>query len=250
MSEPGMTSRASRATLCRHAAIPISGIERAVGRRRMRCTRLRRVTEILPAADADAARWLLLPDVDWWDLVRYGPPGFDVYVRIAFPHDSETDVVYPSGECAVDAVRAALATLASCTTTPDRGMRRSGRAGRAGRRLLKRREWRSLIERCCFSPALSKHSETHQLWLGTALQRASHKNRSSSGRRIKPGALPARSTRRSSHCRLFRQRVPSSGLRPAGRCWPSALRGTGSVLPRPGLATASAHRQILKLKRL
>ena len=78
------------------------------------------------------------------------------------------------------------------------GMRRSGRAGRAGRRLLKRREWRSLIERCCFSPAVSKHSETHPLWLGTALQRASHKNRSSSGRRIKPGALPARSTRRSS----------------------------------------------------
>ena len=79
------------------------------------------MTEILPAADADTARWLLLPDVDWWDLVRYGPPGFDVYVRIAFPHDSETDVVHPSGESAVDAVRAALATLASCTTTPDRG---------------------------------------------------------------------------------------------------------------------------------
>ncbi len=87
----------------------------------MCCTRLRRVAEILPAADADAARWLLLPDVDWWDLVRYGPPGFDVYVRVAFRHDSETDVVYSSGESAVDAVRAALATLASCTTTPDRG---------------------------------------------------------------------------------------------------------------------------------
>jgi hypothetical protein len=103
---------------CRHSD---QRHESAVGRRRMRCTRLRRVTEILPAADADAARWLLLPDVDWWDLVRYGPPGFDVYVRIAFPHDSETDVVYPSGESAVDAVRAALATLASCTATPDRG---------------------------------------------------------------------------------------------------------------------------------
>ena len=87
----------------------------------MCCTRLRGVAEIVPAADADAARWLLLPDVDWWDLVRYGPPGFDVYVRVAFRHDSETDVVYSSGESAVDAVRAALATLASCTTTPDRG---------------------------------------------------------------------------------------------------------------------------------
>lgn len=69
--------------------------------------------EIRPAADADAARWLLQPDVGWWDLVRYGPPGFDVYVRIAFPQE---DVEEP-----FDVVRAALVTLASYTTTPDRG---------------------------------------------------------------------------------------------------------------------------------
>jgi hypothetical protein len=31
-----------------------------------------------PAADADAAQWLLRSDVDWRDLVRYGPPGFDI----------------------------------------------------------------------------------------------------------------------------------------------------------------------------
>jgi hypothetical protein len=76
-----------------------------------------KVTEIRPAADADAARWLLRPDVDWWDLVRYGPPGFDVYVRIAFSQDSGADVVDPSGEAPVDAIRAALATLASYTTS-------------------------------------------------------------------------------------------------------------------------------------
>ena len=45
------------------------------------------MTEVRPAANADAARWLLRSDVDWWDLVRYGPPGFDVYVRIAFAQD-------------------------------------------------------------------------------------------------------------------------------------------------------------------
>jgi len=67
----------------------------------------------VPAADAGPARWLLQPDVDWWDLVRYGPPGFDVYVRIAFP---QQDVEEP-----FDAVRAALVTLASYTSTADRG---------------------------------------------------------------------------------------------------------------------------------
>ena len=78
-----------------------------------------RVTEIRPAADADAAQWLLRSDVDWWDLVRYGPTGFDVYVRIAFPRDSGAD--NPSGEAPADAVRAALTTLASYTATPFKG---------------------------------------------------------------------------------------------------------------------------------
>jgi len=77
--------------------------------------------EIRPAADADAAQWLLRSDVDWWDLVRYGPPGFDVYVRIAFPQDSEADAGSPPGEAPADAVRVALATLGSYTTTPANG---------------------------------------------------------------------------------------------------------------------------------
>jgi hypothetical protein len=75
------------------------------------------VTEIRPAADADAAQWLLRSDVDWWDLVRYGPPGFDVYVRIALAQDVEADVGNRSGEAPVDAVRAALAALGSYTAT-------------------------------------------------------------------------------------------------------------------------------------
>jgi hypothetical protein len=80
-----------------------------------------RVTEIRPAADAGAAQWLLRSDVDWWDLVRYGPPGFDVYVRIALPQDSAADAGNPSGEAPADAIRAALAALAAYTTTPSQG---------------------------------------------------------------------------------------------------------------------------------
>lgn len=69
------------------------------------------VTKVALARDATAAQWMLQPGVNWWDLVRYGPPGFEAYVRIEFPED-------PGDE---DAVRAALAILASCTTTPDSG---------------------------------------------------------------------------------------------------------------------------------
>lgn len=84
----------------------------------MCCTRLVKVTEIQPAADAEAARWLLEADVRWQDLVTYGPPGFDVYVRIAHP---ESDVVTEIDEMPADTIRAALATLASCTSTADCG---------------------------------------------------------------------------------------------------------------------------------
>ena len=78
------------------------------------------VTEIRPAADAGAAQWLLRSDVDWWDLVRYGPPGFDVYVRIALAQDVGADADNRSGEALVDAVRAALAALGSYTATPSK----------------------------------------------------------------------------------------------------------------------------------
>lgn len=62
---------------------------------------------------------MLRSDVDWSDLVRYGPPGYDVYVRIALTLDPE-GVDGTSGEV-IDAVRAALATLARYTTTPASG---------------------------------------------------------------------------------------------------------------------------------
>jgi hypothetical protein len=71
------------------------------------------MTEIRPAADAEVARWLLRSDVDWWDLVRYGPPGFDVYVRVAFLQENVEEPF--------DTVRAVLATLALFTTTADCG---------------------------------------------------------------------------------------------------------------------------------
>jgi uncharacterized protein (DUF427 family) len=59
------------------------------------------VSVIRCAENGDAAQWLLQADVSWWDLVRFGPPGFEVYARVAFAEDEE-----------VDAVRTALETLA------------------------------------------------------------------------------------------------------------------------------------------
>lgn len=80
---------------------------------KMRCVRLRYVTEVRPAANAEPAQWLLQSDVGWWDLVRYGPPGFDVYLRITVADDAGGE-----GE---DALRTALSTLAGHTTTPRSG---------------------------------------------------------------------------------------------------------------------------------
>lgn len=68
-----------------------------------------------PTPDARPARWLLRPGVDWWDLVRFGPPGFEAYVRIAFPGDSDVE-----GD-PEDHVQMAIATLAPFTTTPENG---------------------------------------------------------------------------------------------------------------------------------
>ncbi len=57
---------------------------------------------------------MLRSDVDWWDLVRYGAPGFDAYVRIAFnpdPHGLDQGGEDP-------ALRLALGVLAAHTSTP------------------------------------------------------------------------------------------------------------------------------------
>lgn len=76
------------------------------------------MTEVFrPAANADAGQWLLQSKVHWQDLVRYGPPGFDVYVRIALVHGH--DAVNTEGE--EPALRLALATLATYTATPTSG---------------------------------------------------------------------------------------------------------------------------------
>ena len=75
------------------------------------------MSEVRPADTADAARWLLESDVDWWDLVRYGPPGFEVYLRIALAQDFET----ARAEGEAPSLRLALAVLAAWTTTPSSG---------------------------------------------------------------------------------------------------------------------------------
>jgi hypothetical protein len=72
---------------------------------------------VRPATTVDSARWLLRPDVDWRDLVRYGPPGFDAYVRIRLAQSA--DGVGTEGE--EPSIRTALATLAAYTATPGSG---------------------------------------------------------------------------------------------------------------------------------
>jgi hypothetical protein len=69
------------------------------------------MTAIRPAVSAEPAQWLLQSAVEWWDLVRYGPPAFEVYLRIAFAEGADAEGEEP-------ALRTALATLASHTTTP------------------------------------------------------------------------------------------------------------------------------------
>lgn len=63
---------------------------------------------------------MLASGTDWQTLVRYGPPGFHLYVRIAFSEPAG-DLAGQPGEAPIDAVRAALVTLASHTTTPAKG---------------------------------------------------------------------------------------------------------------------------------
>jgi hypothetical protein len=72
------------------------------------------MTDLRSAASGDPARWLLRDQAQWWDLVRYGPPGFEVYVRVAFVQGAVD--VEPAGE--YPALRAALTTLAQYTATP------------------------------------------------------------------------------------------------------------------------------------
>lgn len=72
------------------------------------------MSKVQPAMSGDPALWLLRADVPWQDLVRYGPPGFAVYLRIPFEQDpTDTD---HAGEALN--LRRTLETLAGHTTTP------------------------------------------------------------------------------------------------------------------------------------
>jgi len=69
---------------------------------------------IRPALTDSPAQWLLAADVDWWDLVRYGPPAFEVYVRVSFGAPVEEGGELPT-------LRQALAILAKHTATSRTG---------------------------------------------------------------------------------------------------------------------------------
>lgn len=68
------------------------------------------MTSVRPAPNTEAATWLLEGDVDWWTLVRYGPAGFECYVRVALPPVNAPSVADP--------VSTALKALAMRTATP------------------------------------------------------------------------------------------------------------------------------------
>lgn len=72
------------------------------------------VSLIRPASDAGAAQWLLRGGTEWWDLVRYGPPGFEAYVRVAFAVDVDGEI-----EDQTSVPQVAITTLSAHTTTPD-----------------------------------------------------------------------------------------------------------------------------------
>ncbi|WP_193605629.1 hypothetical protein [Nocardioides dongkuii] len=72
------------------------------------------MSDLRPAASPEPARWLLRAGVDWWDLVRYGPPGFDAYVRIALDPDQHAE----SRDGEELGLRLTLEALAAHTTTP------------------------------------------------------------------------------------------------------------------------------------
>ena len=61
------------------------------------------------AAGVDAASWLLSTGAEWWHLVRFGHPHFEVHARIAFD---------PAPDSRANHTRTALAVLGSFTSTP------------------------------------------------------------------------------------------------------------------------------------
>lgn len=71
------------------------------------------MTGIGAARDAGPPDWLLSADVDWWNLVRCGPPGLETYVRVEVVDHEDHDGEHP-------ALRVALETLAGHTGTPER----------------------------------------------------------------------------------------------------------------------------------
>lgn len=72
------------------------------------------MTSLRHARDAEPAQWLLDNEVGWRDLVTYGPPGFEAYVRIELDHGQ-----VGAGEA--PALRSTLAVLANYTATPEVG---------------------------------------------------------------------------------------------------------------------------------
>jgi hypothetical protein len=73
------------------------------------------VTTLRPASSADDARWLLDPVTDWRDLVRFGPPGYEFYLRIKY----ETSDPRGHDHAEAPTMRRALSLLQEHTATSE-----------------------------------------------------------------------------------------------------------------------------------
>lgn len=73
---------------------------------------------VRPAESSAPAEWLLDSD-HWWHLVRFGPRGYDSYVRVELGAHDGRGRLPPAPEDEEPALRQTLALLAGHTSTPD-----------------------------------------------------------------------------------------------------------------------------------
>ena len=200
------------------------------GPRRMGCARLRRVTETCPRQTRTRRDGCCCLTLIGGILSGTGRQALTYMRDPHFPTVPVRMSVYPSGEPPADAIRAALATLASYTATPDQGVCGDmGGLGRAGRSTPQAPRVEILIGAMLpfTGPVEALRDAPALAWYGfaAAVAQAPHP----SGRRIKPGAWPARSTRRSSSPWV----VPATRAQALARALPGAIRQARFGEPAP-----------------
>src|SRR5262249_12194521 len=201
------------------------------------------VRGIRPGGEGDGGQWLVGSDVDWWDLVRYGPPGFAVYVRIAFRHASGAKTGNPSGEAPADAVRAALTTLGAYTTTPSQGYAAiwEGWTSRAMPPLAPRVKIPNRVMLLFTGPVEALRDAPAVAWYGSAA--GPHQEPHLVWPEDQAWCLPARSMRRSSSPWAVPMRRPRPWQKPSRALFDECVTGNRLRCTATRPSPASAHRQ-------